>query len=124
MPVWRNEIKIKQYLTHEDSDQAVLQFVNNVLPNLQFVLRREERRTENGGTHTLDVLFLDDFKTLIEEFEWIKESIENGEDPTEFDFDSWVDALNKSLNCLYDIGDTVTLSRDSKINDEKFLWVS
>ena len=111
-------------MTHEDSDQAVLQFVNNVLPNLQFVLRREERRTENGGTHTLDVLFLDDFKTLIEEFEWIKESIENGEDPTEFDFDSWVDALNEFLNCLYDIGDTVTLSRDSKINDEKFLWVS
>ncbi|CAI8774305.1 hypothetical protein CHCC14809_2240 [Bacillus licheniformis] len=40
------------------------------------------------------------------------------------DFDSWVDALNEYLNCLYDIGDTVTLSRDSRVNDEKFLWVS
>ncbi|MFT0803250.1 hypothetical protein VSK91_19615 [Bacillus swezeyi] len=124
MPVWRHEIKIKQYLTNEESDHAVLQFVNNVLPNLQFVLRREERRIEKGSVHALDWLFLDDFKMLIEEFEWIKESIENGGDPAEFDFDSWVDALNEYLNCLYDIGDTVTLSRDSRVNDEKFLWVS
>ncbi|MCY8539431.1 hypothetical protein [Bacillus haynesii] len=124
MPVWRHEIKIKQYLTHEDSDQAVHQFVTNMLPELKFVLRREERRTDKGDNRALDVLFLDDFKIVVENFEWIKESIENGEDPTEYDFNSWVDALNEYLDSLYDIGDTVTISRDSRINDEKFLWVS
>ena len=124
MPVWRHEIKIKQYLTHEDSNQAVHQFVTNALPKLKFVLRREEGRTDKGDNRALDVLFLDDFKMVVENFEWIKESIENGEDPTEYDFNSWVDALNEYLDSLYDIGDTVTISRDSRINDEKFLWVS
>ncbi|MCY9156262.1 hypothetical protein [Bacillus haynesii] len=124
MPVWRHEIKVKQYLTHEDSDQAVHQFVTNTLPKLKYILRREERRTEKGDNRALYVLFLDDFKMVVENFEWIKESIENGEDPTEYDFNSWVDALNEYLDCLYDIGDTVTISRDSRINDEKFLWVS
>ncbi|MGG0052830.1 hypothetical protein [Bacillus atrophaeus] len=124
MPVWRNEIKIKQYLTYEDSDQAVLEFVTNALPKLKFVLRREERRSVKGGNHALDVLFLDDFKMIVEEFEWIKESIENGGYPTEFGFDTWADALNEYLNCLYDIGDTVTISRNFRVDDEKFLWVS
>ncbi|OJT57568.1 hypothetical protein [Bacillus licheniformis] len=99
-------LPIKQCLTNEESDHAVLQFVTNTLPKLKFILRREERRIEKGSVHALD---------------WL---IENGGDPAEFDFDNWVDAFNEYLNCLYDIGDTVTLSRDSRVNDEKFLWIS
>ncbi|AVB12007.1 hypothetical protein C3438_19205 [Bacillus velezensis] len=88
------------------------------------MLRKEERRIEKGNNNALDEFFLDDFKIVVENFEWIKQSIENGEESTEFDFDSWADALNEYLDCLYDIGDAVTILGDLKCNNEKFLWVS
>ncbi|MCC9021782.1 hypothetical protein [Bacillus nakamurai] len=124
MPKWRNQINIKQYLTNKGTNEAVHNFAKMVLPELKYILRKEERRIEKGNNNALDEFFLDDFKIVVENFEWIKESIENGEDPTEFDFDSWADALNEYLDCLYDIGDTVTILGDLRCNNEKFLWVS
>ncbi|WP_254634416.1 hypothetical protein [Bacillus amyloliquefaciens] len=124
MPKWRNQINIKQYLTNKETNDAVHEVAKNVLPELKYILRKEERRIEKGNNNALDEIFLDDFKIVVENFEWIKQSIENGEESTEFDFDSWADALNEYLDCLYDIGDAVTILGDLKCNNEKFLWVS
>ncbi|MED3230849.1 hypothetical protein [Bacillus velezensis] len=124
MPKWRNQINIKQYLTNKETNDAVHEGAKNVLPELKYILKKEERRIEKGNNNALDEFFLDDFKIVVENFEWIKQSIEDGEESTEFDFDSWADALNEYLNCLYDIGDAVTILGDLRCNNEKFLWVS
>ncbi|WP_232213234.1 hypothetical protein [Bacillus velezensis] len=124
MPIWRNEIKIKQYFPKEETNEAALNVITKALPQLSHIYNKEKRLFEKGRKQSLDLIFLGDFEELIKDFEWIKESIETGKDPTEFDFNTWTDALNKYLDCLYDLGDTVTISRNSRFDNEKFLWVS
>jgi len=65
---------------------------------------------------------LNEFEQCIEEFKWIKDCIENGEDSYQYNFDTWCDAFNEYLEQLYDIGDEITIERGWS-DTEKFLWV-
>lgn len=127
MAKWRNKIELKKYLSSDSSDSSVLKVVNGILPQLRYVLKSEQRylarETPNIGNVRENVeYYTDQLEELIEEFDWIRESIEKHLDPTEFSYDNWCEALNNYLEQLYDIGDS-TVSFKSHFDSEKFLWV-
>jgi hypothetical protein len=123
MAKWRNKIEIKKYLSSENSNEKVLEVVSKLIPQLKSISRFEERLTEKESPNALDFMFLDDFVNLVQEFEWIKNSIQNSDDPTQYSFDDWCEAFNEYLNQLYDMADVVTNDSDSWTQREKFLWV-
>ncbi|WP_025912008.1 hypothetical protein [Priestia flexa] len=124
MNKWRNTIEIKKYLSNDSSDQAVLKICEAIIPQLKYISRIENRMIENKRKNSLDEYFLYEFDDLILEFEWIKNSINSNEDPSEFEYENWCEALNNYLEQLYDFGDSVVDYNESNNQKEKFLWVS
>lgn len=118
MANWRNKINLKEYLTDDETDEQVLICVNALIPQLENVLIREKGLTKTK----LDEYFLNEFEELIEEFKWIRESINKGENSSGYDFFNWCEALNNYLEELYNIGDTMIEKKDF-YNDIKFLWI-
>jgi len=118
MSQWRNKIDIKRFFTDESNDEDVKAICEKLIPQLERILENENNRQKQK----LDDDFLWEFSNLIEEFKWIKESIEKELDATEYSFDDWTEAFNEYLSQLYDLGDTVTISRGWG-DTEKFLWV-
>ena len=119
MSKWRNEVDIKQYFTEETNGEQV----SNLVSNLAFQLRRILKIEREAKINKIDSDFLDDFEEVIEDCEFVKQAIENNEDSTKYEFDTWTDAFNEYLNKLYDIGDTVNDSSKSFYEREKFLWI-
>ncbi|WP_310877095.1 hypothetical protein [Priestia megaterium] len=123
MTNWRNKIVIKKYLSSDTSDKAVLRVCERIIPNLKIILNFENRRIENGRMNALNEHFVYEFEEVIQEFEWIADCINKNEDPNEYSYDDWCEALNNYLTQLYDLGDTVTAYSERFGGSEKFLWV-
>lgn len=123
MTNWRNKIDVKKYLSNDSSNEKVLEVVNKIIPQLKHISNTEERLIERKSKKALDEFFLDEFNDLIQEFEWVKDSIQNNEDSTEFSFDNWCEALNEYFKQLYDLSDVITNDTGSWSGRERFLWV-
>lgn len=119
MPKWRNKVELKELLSSDETAESVRILCEKLIPQLEYILRREQRQT---GNRKLDEYFLDEFFNVIEEFKWIKSCIEENKDAGEFSYDSWCEAFNEYLEQLYDMGDTITIQRGFS-DSEKFLWV-
>lgn len=126
MAKWRNKINIKDMLTGDESNEQVLNVITHLLPQLKRIKTKEnatyQLALEHANEPAIDESFLEEFDNLIQEFEWVRNSIESGADPSEYDYESWCEAFNGYLGQLYDVGDTLIEKRDF-FNDEKFLWV-
>lgn len=96
MTIWRNEVKIKNLLNNDESNNKVLEICNILIPQLEKILVKETARGY------LDEYWLEDnFEPIIEDFKFLKRAIENKENPEKFDFESWCDAFNNFLANLY-----------------------
>ena len=126
MAKWRNQIKLKKYLTDEESEVAVKRICEMVIPQLKLINSRETNWLKNTSAARIvkdNVEYtVEQLEELIGEFEWILSSIDDNEDAKEYSYDSWCDALNEYLRQLYDLGDVIVDWR-GYTNSEKFLWV-
>lgn len=117
---WRNSIEIKRYFTKDNTDEAVMNVLNKLIPQLKNITRHESQRLNKIKNDVLKENLeysLEELKLLIEEFEWIKDMIENDKNADEYSYSSWCEAFNEYLDQLYDLGDTIIQYK------EKFLWV-
>lgn len=116
MAKWRNKIKIKHMFTDdEDNNENLLAICDTIIHQLERIFKTEKELLEK---HEYDF----DFEMIIDNFKFIKHSIENSEEPSEYSFETWTEAFNEYLNILYDFGDMTVVKKDFW-NDEKFLWV-
>lgn len=125
MAQWRNQIEIKQYLSGEESDEAVRKLVERLIPQLKAVWRGENKRTQklDEGHYKENIEHAtDELMGLIEEFEWIKKAVETGENVSDYGYQNWCEAFNNYFEQLYDLADT-PLKYESHFNQEKYLWV-
>lgn len=118
MAKWRNKtVGVKGLLLNEEgSDKNVIATIDRLVPQLQRICNAEK------SFGKIDEYLLEEFQNNINDFIWVKESIEKDEDPTECGFETWCDAFNEYLVLLYDLADT-TITKHDGFNDEKFLWV-
>lgn len=126
MAKWRNKIEIKHYLSSDDSDATVKNIVDKLIPQLQFVLRSESKaltKLKDGSVFKENMeYYTEQLDELTQEFVWIKESIENNEDPSDYTYSNWCEAFNNYFDQLYDLGDSV-VKVETHFNQEKYLWV-
>jgi hypothetical protein len=122
MSKWRNIIKIKDYFTNNDSDDSVLQVTKVLIPQLERILKFEQKWLDGNKVNALDEDLIYEFEEVIDDFKFVKEAIENNDDPEEYSFESWCDAFNEYLTMLYDLGDTIIGGKDF-FSQEKFLWI-
>jgi hypothetical protein len=122
---WRNKIEIKQFFTEDESDQSVLNVLNMLIPQLNYVIRHERRLLKNTyGILKENLEYItDELENIINEFEWIKDNIEHGKNPSDYNYLKWVDAFNDSLDSLYDLGNMYLAPNSHPRGNEKFLWV-
>jgi hypothetical protein len=106
MAKWRNKIDISNLLTEDESNEQVLIICKVMIPQLETILKKEQelhsRQTKERIRIDVDEDFLREFENIIDEFKWIVEKIENGNDSC---LDSWCDEFNEYLEQLYDMGD-------------------
>jgi hypothetical protein len=125
MAKWRNKIELKKYLSNDYSNSSVLKVVNGLLPQLKYILSTEHRYLDKANESVMKEnieYYTEQLEELIEEFDWIRVSIDGDEDPKEYSYDNWCEALNNYLEQLYDLGDSVVKFR-THFEQEKFLWV-
>jgi thiaminase len=128
MTKWRNSIQLKKYLSDNSDNESVLKVVNGILPQLKYIRNIGNRHLDkNEGNNSIVKENIEYYngqlEELIEEFDWIKNSVESNEDdPRELGYDDWCDALNEYLSQLYDLGDSV-VEYKSHFDTEKFMWV-
>lgn len=124
MAKWRNKVEIKNMFGDETDDQTVLNILNVLIPQLETILKRERDPEE---LKTLELIpaseeLLAGFEEVIENFKWVKDAIEDSEDPEEYGFDSWCEAFNSYLDDLYDVGN-FSPQYTHTFGGEKFLWI-
>lgn len=115
MAHWRNKIHIKDMFTDDYKDESVLEICNSLIPQLQRIYNKEQKVLEYNN---LDWTF----EEIIDDFKFVKESIEKCEDSGEYEFDTWTDAFNEYLRKLYDLADETVVKKEF-FDDEKLLWV-
>lgn len=123
MTKWRNKVEIKQHFTRDNSDESVLRVCELLIPQLKYIVKKEERKIEKHSKFALDEYDVEEFKNLVEEFEWIRDSIKKEENPEQYSYTDWTEAFNGYLDALYDMGNLETKAKDSFTDKEKFLWV-
>lgn len=125
MAKWRNKIEIKKYFTDDNSNESVLMVLSHLIPQLKFIVKSERKLLKkiNDERHSENVEYLIyKLEELIDEFEWIQNSIKEKQSPTEYGAEMWVDIFNEYLDELYDLGDSpINFSEDPF--EQKFLWV-
>ena len=94
-----------------------------IIPQLERILKSERVKIERNYKNVVDEDFLNEFEEVINDFKFVKESIENSEDPSEYSFDNWCEAFNEYMEQLYDISDAVTNENGGFYDREKFLWI-
>src|SRR5690606_23602187 len=112
-------------LTKDTSDKAVLSAVKGVITELKVLSNLEQRKVGNikDDIHREYVGYaLERLVELVEEFEWVKESMENKKTASDVGFDNWCEAFNEYLNQLYDLGDSV-VKPGSFSDQEKYIWI-
>jgi len=124
MPNWRNKISIKEVMSEDTSDEAVLKICQVLIPQLKELLKNEndEKYLKQNKKKPVDEYFTDELREFINDFEYVQRGIETNSEPCEDDPDSWCGTFNMHLNYLYDLGDIIVTKKNG-FNDEKFLWI-
>lgn len=94
-----------------------------IVPQLERILQKEKELIDKNRPDAVDEDIIDELERMVEEFKWVKNGIATNDDPTDYSFDTWLEAFNEYLSQLYDLGDTTTFYK-SFFDKGKFLWVS
>lgn len=118
---WQNTIKIKKYFTDDNTNDSVLNVIEKLIPQLEFVVKVERKKIDNIKNEIIRENMeytIEQLEEIIEEFQFVKNCIKDKENSIEYSFNSWTEAFNCYLEGLYNIGDTLVNA------NTKFLWVS
>lgn len=117
MTIWKNEIKIKEFMSNDKSDKAILELCNKLIPQLKCILLEEKKEGY------FDEDFIKKLEEKIYNFIFIKHNIEHNENTKcVYSIKTWCEIFNDALNELYDLADTIVIKRDLG-GDVKFLWI-
>jgi hypothetical protein len=125
MAIWRNKVDIKRYFDEDETDEKVLKVVNLLIKQLKVIKEKEEGLFQIGKTKgtIINEDFLEEFQLIIDNFEFIRDAIQNNEGSETYEYENWCEVFNDYLTELYDIGDELVRENENYFKREKFLFV-